>query len=71
MAGLIDLVIPRGGETLIRVVAEHSRIPVLKHFLGNCHVYVDAAADLAMAEEIVVNSKVQRPRNNTGTRNQT
>jgi glutamate-5-semialdehyde dehydrogenase len=61
MAGLIDLVIPRGGETLIRAVAEHSKIPVLKHFLGNCHVYVDATADLAMAEEIVVNSKVQRP----------
>lgn len=61
MEGLIDLVIPRGGETLIRAVAQHSKIPVLKHFLGNCHVYVDAAADLAMAEEIVVNSKVQRP----------
>jgi glutamate-5-semialdehyde dehydrogenase len=61
MEGLIDLVIPRGGETLIRAVAKHSKIPVLKHFLGNCHVYVDAAADLAMAEEIVVNSKVQRP----------
>ena len=61
MQGLIDLVIPRGGETLIRAVAEHSKIPVLKHFLGNCHVYVDAAADLAMAEDIVHNSKVQRP----------
>jgi glutamate-5-semialdehyde dehydrogenase len=61
MNGLIDLVIPRGGETLIRAVAQHSTIPVLKHYLGNCHVYVDAAADLAMAEEIVVNSKVQRP----------
>jgi glutamate-5-semialdehyde dehydrogenase len=60
MAGLIDLVIPRGGETLIRAVAQHSKIPVLKHFLGNCHVYVDADADLAMAEEIVYNSKVQR-----------
>jgi glutamate-5-semialdehyde dehydrogenase len=61
MAGLIDLVIPRGGETLIRAVAEHSRIPVLKHFLGNCHVYVEATADPAMAEEIVFNAKVQRP----------
>ena len=61
MSGLIDLVIPRGGETLIRAVAKHSTIPVLKHYLGNCHVYVDAAADLEMAEEIVVNSKVQRP----------
>jgi glutamate-5-semialdehyde dehydrogenase len=61
MEGLIDLVIPRGGEALIRAVAKHSKIPVLKHFLGNCHVYVDADADLAMAEEIVHNSKVQRP----------
>ncbi len=61
MQGLIDLVIPRGGEALIRAVAEHSKISVLKHFLGNCHVYVDAAADLAMAEAIVENSKVQRP----------
>jgi glutamate-5-semialdehyde dehydrogenase len=51
-------VIPRGGETLIRVVAEHSKIPSLKHFKGNCHVYVDADGDLSMAEEIVVNSKV-------------
>ncbi len=57
----IDLVIPRGGEELIRRVAAESRIPVLKHFRGNCHVYVDAAADLATAEEIAVNSKVQRP----------
>jgi glutamate-5-semialdehyde dehydrogenase len=61
MNGLVDLVIPRGGESLIRAVAQHSTIPVLKHFLGNCHVYVDAAADLALAEEIVENSKVQRP----------
>jgi glutamate-5-semialdehyde dehydrogenase len=61
MVGLIDLVIPRGSETLIRAVAEHSKIPVLKHFKGNCHVYVDATADLTMAEEIVYNSKVQRP----------
>jgi glutamate-5-semialdehyde dehydrogenase len=61
MVGLIDLVIPRGSETLIRAVAEHSRIPVLKHFKGNCHVYVDATANLAMAEDIVYNSKVQRP----------
>jgi glutamate-5-semialdehyde dehydrogenase len=61
LSDLIDLVIPRGGESLIRTVAEHSRIPVLKHFVGNCHVYVDAAADLDMAERIVVNAKVQRP----------
>jgi glutamate-5-semialdehyde dehydrogenase len=61
LEGLIDLVIPRGGEALIRAVAQHSKIPVLKHYLGNCHVYVDAAADLAMAEAIVENAKVQRP----------
>jgi glutamate-5-semialdehyde dehydrogenase len=61
LEGLIDLVIPRGGEELIRAVAKHSRIPVLKHFKGNCHVYVDAAADLAMAEEIAANAKTQRP----------
>lgn len=58
---LIDLVIPRGGEGLIRAVAEQSRIPVLKHYRGNCHVYVDAAADLDMAERIVTNAKCQRP----------
>lgn len=57
----IDLVIPRGGEGLIRAVAEQSRIPVLKHYRGNCHVYVDDEADLAMAEEIVFNAKVQHP----------
>jgi glutamate-5-semialdehyde dehydrogenase len=58
---LIDLVIPRGGEALIRAVAERSRIPVLKHYRGNCHVYVDASADLDMAERIVANAKCQRP----------
>lgn len=58
---LIDLVIPRGGEGLIRAVAEQSKIPVLKHYRGNCHVYVDAAADLEMAYRIVENSKCQRP----------
>jgi glutamate-5-semialdehyde dehydrogenase len=61
MEGLIDLVIPRGGEELIRTVARESRIPVLKHFRGNCHVYVDEGADLAMAEEIAFNSKMNRP----------
>lgn len=61
MDALIDLVIPRGGEGLIRAVAEQSRIPVLKHYRGNCHVYVDAAADLEMAERIVRNAKCQRP----------
>ena len=57
----IDLIIPRGGEGLIRFVAENSRIPVLKHYKGVCHVYVDEHADLAMAEEICRNAKVQRP----------
>ena len=57
----IDLAIPRGGESLIRRVAEEARMPVLKHYKGNCHVYVEASADLDMAERIVVNGKCQRP----------
>jgi len=57
----IDLVIPRGGEGLIRFVSENSRIPVLKHYKGVCHVFVDESADLKMAERICLNSKVQRP----------
>jgi len=57
---LIDLAIPRGGEALIRRVCAEARMPVLKHFSGNCHVYVDRAADLGMAEAIVVNAKCQR-----------
>ncbi len=57
----IDLIIPRGGEGLIRFVAENSRIPVIKHYKGVCHTYVDAAADLQMAEAICINEKVQRP----------
>lgn len=57
----IDLIIPRGGEGLIRFVAENSRIPVLKHYKGVCHVYVDAQCDMEMAMEIAFNSKVQRP----------
>ena len=57
----IDLCIPRGGESLIRAVAECSRVPVIKHYKGVCHVYIDADADAAMAEEIVFNSKVHRP----------
>ena len=56
----IDLAIPRGGEGLIRRVAEEATMPVLKHFSGNCHLYVDAAADLQMAQAIVMNSKCQR-----------
>jgi glutamate-5-semialdehyde dehydrogenase len=56
----IDLAIPRGGESLIRRVAAEAKMPVIKHFAGNCHVYVDRAADLEMAEAITVNSKCQR-----------
>ncbi len=61
LEGLVDLIIPRGGEGLIRTVTENSRIPVLKHYKGVCHVFVDRDADLAMAEEICFNAKVQRP----------
>jgi glutamate-5-semialdehyde dehydrogenase len=57
----IDLVIPRGGEGLIKTVAEKSRIPVIKHYKGNCHVYIDEAAEPIMARTIVVNAKTQRP----------
>ncbi|MEW6325131.1 MAG: glutamate-5-semialdehyde dehydrogenase [Nitrospirota bacterium] len=57
----IDLIIPRGGEGLIRAVLEQSTIPVIKHDKGVCHIYVDEAADLAMAEAVCVNAKVQRP----------
>jgi glutamate-5-semialdehyde dehydrogenase len=57
----IDVVIPRGGEELVRRVASEACMPVLKHYKGNCHVYVDQSADLDMAERIVVNAKCQRP----------
>ena len=57
----VDLVIPRGGEELIRFVAANSRVPVVKHYKGVCHVYVDSDADLEMAERISLNAKVQRP----------
>jgi glutamate-5-semialdehyde dehydrogenase len=57
----IDLCIPRGGEGLIRAVMECSRVPVIKHYKGVCHVYVDGAADFKMAEEIIINAKTQRP----------
>lgn len=57
----IDLVIPRGGEGLIRFVAENSRIPVLKHYKGVCHIFVDASADEDMAESVCLNAKVSRP----------
>jgi glutamate-5-semialdehyde dehydrogenase len=61
LEGIVDLIIPRGGEALIRVVTENSRIPVLKHYKGICHVFVERNADLKMAEEICFNAKVQRP----------
>jgi len=56
----INLAIPRGGEGLIRRVAAEAKMPVIKHFTGNCHVYVDSSADLEMAERILINSKCQR-----------
>jgi glutamate-5-semialdehyde dehydrogenase len=59
--GLIDLCIPRGGEGLIKLVAEHARVPVIKHYKGVCHVYVHAGADLALAAAIVDNAKTSRP----------
>ena len=59
--GLIDLIIPRGGEGLIRAVREGSQIPVIAHDKGLCHTYVDESADLAMAAEIAYNAKVERP----------
>jgi glutamate-5-semialdehyde dehydrogenase len=57
----VDLCMPRGGEGLIRAVAECSKVPVIKHYKGVCHVFVDRDADLSMAEKIVLNAKVQRP----------
>jgi glutamate-5-semialdehyde dehydrogenase len=57
----VDLCMPRGGEGLIRAVAECSKVPVIKHYKGVCHVYVDGKADLKMAGEIAMNAKVQRP----------
>jgi glutamate-5-semialdehyde dehydrogenase len=57
----VDVIVPRGGEELIRFVAQNSRIPVIKHFKGVCHVYVAARADLPMARRIVLNAKVQKP----------
>src|SRR6516225_2532502 len=57
----VDLIVPRGGEAFVRMVAERATMPVLKHDKGVCHVYVDEDADLAMATEIVLNAKTQRP----------
>ncbi|MEO7329267.1 MAG: glutamate-5-semialdehyde dehydrogenase [Minicystis sp.] len=61
LTGQIDLVIPRGGEGLIRFVAEHARVPVIQHYKGVCHLYVDAGADLGMALRLIENGKLQRP----------
>ena len=57
----IDLIIPRGGKALIETVSKFARMPVIKHYDGICHIYVDRAADLVMAENIVINAKCQRP----------
>jgi len=59
--GLVDVLIPRGGASLIRTVVEQSTVPVIETGTGNCHVYVDAEADLDMAVDILINSKAQRP----------
>jgi glutamate-5-semialdehyde dehydrogenase len=61
LEGIVDLIIPRGGEGLIRAVTENSRIPVLKHYKGVCHIFVDRDADIQMARDICLNAKVQRP----------
>ncbi len=61
MKGYVDCLIPRGGKSLIQSVIENATVPVIEHLDGNCHVYVDGAANLAMAEEIVMNAKLQNP----------
>ena len=61
LEGYIDLIIPRGGEELIRFVTKHSKIPVIKHYKGVCHIFVDETADLEMAARVCLNAKVQRP----------
>lgn len=61
LEGIIDLCIPRGGEGLIRFVVENARVPVVKHYQGVCHVFVEQTADLAVAEKIIVNAKASRP----------
>ena len=58
---IVDLAIPRGGEGLIRFVAEHARVPVIKHYKGVCHLFVDAGADVALATRLLVDGKVSRP----------
>lgn len=61
LSDLIDLAIPRGGERLIRFVAEHARVPVIKHYQGVCHLYVDAAADIDLALDLLIDGKTTRP----------
>ena len=61
LRGLVDVLIPRGGASLIKAVVEESTVPVIETGVGNCHVYVDAAADLDVAERIVINAKTSRP----------
>jgi glutamate-5-semialdehyde dehydrogenase len=61
LADLVDLAIPRGGESLIRFVAEHARVPLIKHYKGVCHLYVDRDADVALALDLLVDGKVSRP----------
>ena len=61
LSDIVDLIIPRGGEGLIRFVTEHARVPVIKHYKGVCHLYVDASADLDKALDILIDGKVSRP----------
>lgn len=61
LSGMIDLLIPRGGEGLIRFVAEHARVPVIQHYKGVCHLYVDQGADLDMALSLIDDGKMSRP----------
>lgn len=61
LSGLVDLVIPRGGEGLIRFVAENARVPVINHYKGVCHLFLDAGCNADMAEALTLNGKVQRP----------
>ena len=61
LVDIVDLAIPRGGEGLIRFVAEHARVPVIKHYKGVCHLYVDCAADLALALDLLLDGKTSRP----------
>src|SRR3546814_989285 len=61
LTDIVDLAIPRGGEGLIRFVAEHARVPVIKHYKGVCHLYVDRAADFDLAVNLLIDGKTSRP----------